>query len=66
MKERFEVELHSTHPQAIQATAATISMLPGGGELVQDGQRFFNEAQDIGFLEYAVEHQGYVKRVVSP
>lgn len=58
---KTRVELHSTDPGAVKAVRATIAMLPGGGELVEENGSFYLNGSD--FLIFACERQGYVKSV---
>ena len=55
----IEVELHSTEPSAVEATRNTIAML--GGSLTERDGRYFVPA---GFIAFACERQGYVRRVL--
>lgn len=61
MKRR--VELWGDHPEAEQATVATIDQLPGGRGTLQkiDGEWWFVDAPD--FVVWAAVRQGYVRRV---
>lgn len=55
-----EVELHSTDPSAVQATRQTIEALPGGSLTERDGHFYIPR----GFVLWAAERQGYVKRIL--
>ena len=70
----MKVKLHSNENSAAEATDQTIRMLPGGGRLARDSEgriAFDNdgnaiiEGGDQGFLRFALEHQGYVAKVVA-
>jgi len=64
MANAFEVELHSTEPSAVEATRATLRQAPINAELRKAGSVWFVVGSD--FARFACEHQGYVKRVLSP
>jgi hypothetical protein len=64
MRERIEVELWNTEVECVAAVRATIAGLPGNGELIEDGWKFYLTGEPIGFVAFACERQGYVKRVV--
>lgn len=57
----YETELHSTHPDAVQATTNTIKAL--GGKLVErDGKYFLQGAsRPAHFIQWAAVQQGYVR-----
>lgn len=59
---KVKVQLHSVDPSAVEAVRKTISMLPGGGSLVEDEGAFYLDGSD--FLIWACEQQGYVKAVL--
>ena len=70
----FKVRLHSDSVSGAEATDTTIRDLPGGGMLKRDDnyQITFDEtglatvvALDVGFLKFALKHQGYVKEVLD-
>jgi hypothetical protein len=57
-----EVELLSIEPSAVEAVRVTLAQLPGGRLLEHEG-RYYVPA---GFVAWACERQGYVKRVIWP
>jgi hypothetical protein len=59
---KVKVELWSEDPSAVAAVRNTISMLPGGGSLLEEGGAFYLEGPE--FVAWACEHQGYVRRVL--
>lgn len=63
-KERVEVELHSTEPSAVEATRQTFRALAGGShDLVEEDGKFYVVTDNPGFVRFAAERQGYVRRV---
>lgn len=64
--ERIKVKLHSNMNPSVEATKATIKNLPGGNHsLIQDGDDFFIETDNPGFVRFSVVRQGYVKAIVD-
>ena len=62
--DRYEVELHSKDPRAIEATVQTIKEL-GGVLHYANGKHYLRGAsRPLDFIAWAAERQGYVKRVV--
>ena len=59
----IEVELRSTEPRAVAATTETIVGL--GGVLFERDGRWFISCLNPGYMAFAVENQGYVKRVIK-
>lgn len=57
----YETELHSTHPDAVQATRNTIEML--GGKLIEREGRWFlqGDSRPAHFIQWAAVKQGYVR-----
>lgn len=56
----IELELHSTHPDAVDATRNTIKQL--GDELIEKDGKFFVSKD---YTAWACVRQGYVKRRVT-
>ena len=70
----MKVRLHSNEKSGAMATDRAIRGLPNGGELKKDdsGNIFFDEnglaevvGGDHGFMAFALQHQGYVKEVIT-
>jgi hypothetical protein len=62
--EKQYVTLWSTDPKAVDATRATVRMLPGGNDLHQDARGFYVTGS-LGFLRFALVHQGYVRALAE-
>lgn len=64
MTTKIEVELHSTEQTAVEATSLVLSQAPLNSVLIEEDGKFYIVTDNPGFIEFAVEHQGYVKRLV--
>ena len=58
-EEEIVVELHSTHPSAVEATQNTLKMI--GGDLVERDSKYY--LRGSGYVKWAAVHQGYVKSI---
>jgi hypothetical protein len=59
---RVQVELLNTESSAVEAVRATMAQAPILATLTQEGEKFF--AKGSSFALWAIEKQGYVKRVL--
>ena len=62
MLDLIEVELWSAEPPAVEAVRRTVEGLAGGALHLIDGHYFVPS----GFVAWACEKQGYVKRLIGP
>lgn len=60
----IEVELHSTEESAVEATRNTLLMLCA--MLFERDGRWFLSTTNPGYVAFAAESQGYVRRVIRP
>lgn len=56
----IELELHSNHPEVVEATRSTIKLL--GDDLIEKDGKFFVSKD---FTAWAAVRQGYVKRRID-
>jgi hypothetical protein len=63
LAEEIEVELWSVDETAVEATRRTLEAI--GGMLFERDGRWFIGTMNAGFIRFAVEQQGYVKRVIQ-
>lgn len=65
MEDEIEVELHSTEPSAVEATRSTLAMAPLDSKLIERNGKFYVQTSNPGFIRFALEQQGYVRRIVK-
>ena len=64
---KIAVELWSDAPSAVEATSFTFQQLGCSGIAEEQGQYFIDTGSaDPGFIRFAAEAQGYVRKVVNP
>ena len=70
----MKVRLHNNAKDSAEATDNTIKMLPGGCKLKRDKNNEIEfdenglatvEGGDLGFIQFALVRQGYVKEIVE-